>query len=60
MNKILEAVQLRLRFDDTGEFKKALLELLDRAELRTACKKKDNDEGTARIADPRYREDRSY
>ncbi len=28
MNEILEAVKLRLRFDDTGEFEKALLQLL--------------------------------
>jgi len=28
MNEILEAVKLRLRFDDTGEFEKALLKLL--------------------------------
>jgi len=28
MSEILEAVKLRLRFDDTGEFKKALLKLL--------------------------------
>jgi hypothetical protein len=28
MSEILEAVKLRLRFDDTGEFEKALLQLL--------------------------------
>ena len=28
MDEILEAVKLRLRFDDTGEFEKALLQLL--------------------------------
>jgi hypothetical protein len=28
MNEILEAVKLRLRFDDSGEFEKALLQLL--------------------------------
>ena len=28
MNEILEAVKLRLRFDNTGEFEKALLQLL--------------------------------
>jgi hypothetical protein len=28
MNEILEAVKLRLRFDTTGEFEKALLKLL--------------------------------
>jgi hypothetical protein len=28
MDKILEAVKLRLRFDNTGEFERALLQLL--------------------------------
>jgi hypothetical protein len=28
MDEILEAVKLRLRFDTTGEFEKALLQLL--------------------------------
>ncbi len=28
MSEILEAVKLRLRFDNTGEFEKALLQLL--------------------------------
>ena len=28
MDEILEAVKLRLRFDDTGEFEEALLQLL--------------------------------
>lgn len=28
INRILEAVKLRLRFDNSGEFEKALLELL--------------------------------
>jgi hypothetical protein len=28
MDKILEAVKLRLRFDSTGEFERALLQLL--------------------------------
>lgn len=28
MSKILEAVRLRLQFDNTGEFKEALLQLL--------------------------------
>ena len=29
MSEILEAIKLRLRFDDTGEFEKALLQLLN-------------------------------
>ena len=29
MSEILEAIKLRLRFDNTGEFEKALLELLN-------------------------------
>ena len=28
MSEILEAVRIRLQFDDTGEFKEALLQLL--------------------------------
>jgi hypothetical protein len=45
MNEILEAVSLRLRFDHSGEFKKALLELLDKAKLQTIYKEGTNNEG---------------
>jgi len=41
---VAEAVKLRLRFDDSGEFKKALLELLDKAKLQTIYKEGTNDE----------------
>ncbi len=47
MNEILEAVKLRLRFDDSGEFKKALLELLDKAKLQTIYKEGTNNERVA-------------